>query len=102
MGVDERTVIGGAELWFRCSEFLLEIGAEGGGDFTRGDRVPVEGVLSAFATVLEVDLGSLETASVTGPGWSCGTLVADKARWIAAAEGVLCVVVIGGLLGLVS
>ena len=80
VGVDERTVIGGAELWFLCSEFLLETGVDGGGDFRRGDVKPMEGVLSAFVIALEVDLGSLDTASVTGPGGSCGTLVADKAR----------------------
>lgn len=69
VGVDERTVIGGAELWFLCSEFLLETGVVvGGGDFRRGDSVPAEGVLSAFVIALEVDLGSLETASVTDPG----------------------------------
>lgn len=32
--------------------------------------------------------GSFETASVTAPpAESCGTLLADKARWMAAAEG---------------
>ena len=57
---------GGGGCWPLCIEFRLDIGAEGGGDLTRGERVPVVGVVdvvSADVTVLA--LGSFETASVT-------------------------------------
>jgi hypothetical protein len=62
-----------------AAEPLLEPLAEGGGDFNRGEIGHV-GVVSPdpAAPVLLADLGSLDTASVTGPDCSEGTLVADS------------------------
>jgi len=64
-------------------------------------------VLGSEAGVFRDVRGSLDTASVTGPGWSCGTVLAESARWIAAAdgtEGTECAdgVMDGGRLGLAS
>lgn len=49
----------------------------------------VEGGFSLVAVVGRDVRGSFDTASVTDAGCSCGTLVADRARCIAAAEGTL-------------
>ena len=70
-GVEACTVMGGAAMGFLLlwNEFLLEAGAVGGGDLTRGERLPVVGVPSAEAGFRDV-LGSLETASATGPSCS--------------------------------
>lgn len=112
VGVEDKTVIGGGgaavgALWLLrvCNEFLLDTGVDGSGDLRRGESVLAdEGTLSELATALAVDLGSLETASETGPvGWTCGILVADNARCIAAAEGtVTCEFTLDDLVGLVS
>lgn len=74
-----------------------ELGPEGGGDLTRGE-IGHCGVVSPEAVALFTGLANLDTASVTDVprvwvcvccGCSCGTLEADSARCMAAAEGVV-------------
>lgn len=70
---------------------LLELTAEGGGLFKRGETGHC-GVLSPDEPPLPC---SLDTASVTAPPPdNCGTLLADNALCIAAADG--CVEKLGG------
>lgn len=59
--------------------------ADGGGDFSRGD-IGHCGVLSPDPPPVLCARGNFDTASDTDP-CNCGTLAADSARWIAAAEG---------------
>jgi len=67
-------------------EFAAEVGG-GGGDFSRGDRGHC-GVVSPDPAPRPFGArGRRDTASETGPDGSCGTLAADNARWMAAAEG---------------
>ena len=66
-----------------AAEPRLELGPEGGGDFSRGD-VGQCGVLSPLPPALFGGRGSLEAAS---PAWRVGTLAADRALCIAAADG---------------
>ena len=69
------------------AEPRLELVADAGGDFIRGD-IGHCGVLSPDPPpALRLARGSLDTASVTGPERSCGALAADSALWIAAADG---------------
>ena len=83
-----------ALFWF-TAEPLLELDPEGGGDFSRGD-VGQCGVVSLDAFALFGGLGSFDTASETAPPCSCGTLAADSARCIAAADGCVEMRVEGG------
>ena len=99
-GVGVSTVMGGASSFLLLREFRLDMGAEGGGDLMRGENWPVAGVAgSEVGMVREVRGSFAVTASVTAPGCSCGTLVAESARWMAAAEGIPCA---DGRLGLAS
>lgn len=66
-----------------------ELGPDGGGDLSRGD-IGHCGVVSPEATALFCARpGSLATASLTVEPFdcSCGTLDADNARCMAAADG---------------
>lgn len=93
-----------APLWLRF-EFLRDLTVVGGGDLRRGDCGQT-GVVSPEATAGRCCIfGSFDTASVTGPpGCSCGTFVAERARWMAAAERTVPLGVgnCGGRCGLVS
>lgn len=89
VGVEVCTIILGVDAprWF--SESLLALTDDGGGDFNLGDCGHV-GVLSPDpAAERGCIFGNLETASVTEPAGNCGTLVADKALWMAAADGTV-------------
>jgi hypothetical protein len=73
------------------SEFLLL--PEGGGDFSRGlmgqeGVVLSEGVLDPRAGLGTREAGS-EDCDCDCEDWSCGVVAAERARWIAAAEGTL-------------
>lgn len=98
------TTLGAAvPLWLKF-EFRRERTAVGGGERRRGDCGHVGVVSPEPMAVRCCILGSFETASVTGPPWSWGTLVADKARCMAAAEGTVPAVAdkAGGRCGLLS
>lgn len=81
-------MLGASGLFIAVPEPRLEFTPEGGGDFILGDSGHC-GVDSADATVLLGPRGSLEVDSAAAvPGCcSCGTLDAERARCIAAAEG---------------
>lgn len=81
------------------AEPRLEFGPDGGGDFSRGDTGHC-GVVSALAPVLLADRGTLD-ASPAAAFCSEGTLAADNARCMAAAEGWVATGVVVGC-GLVS
>lgn len=111
-GVDEgwTTMAGGFALLCDREEFLRGRPAMGGGDLIRGEGGKV-GVESPEVTAeARCDLASLDTASVTelGEGRGCGCcswgmLAADRARWMAAADGAEVGVVRAGVrCGLVS
>ena len=98
-GVAPVTLILGAAVAsaFFCAtaEFLRELAADGGGDFSRGDSGHC-GVVSPEPAALLCCLGSFDTASDMEPCCSCGTAAADKALWIAAAEGCVDIGVVRG------
>lgn len=70
---------------------------DGGGDFSRGE-IGQDGRLSAVALEFARDArGSLDEDSEMVVGCSCGAAAAESARCIAAAEGTVCPVMLGGL-----
>lgn len=91
-------MLGATSGWsgLRCSEFLRETGCVGS-DLSRGDTghcgelpssapppaPPPPGALERCCA-----RGSLDAGSDVVVGWSCGVVAADRARCMAAAEGV--------------
>ena len=78
----------GASFFFtKWREPLRELDPDGGGDFNRGDTGHC-GVASPDAVpLLLACLGNLDVASAAGAGCIPGTLAAESALWIAAADG---------------
>lgn len=76
--------------WWARSELLRDrerVSAEGGGDFSRGDS----GQWGVFSVELGPEdglegRGTREGSWVEVEGGSCGMLVEERARWMAAAE----------------
>lgn len=81
-------IVGGAfpsAFFADVAEPRLEFGPDGGGDFSLGDKGHC-GVVSPLAEVLLFARDAL-AASAVGPLGRVGTLAADNARCMAAAEG---------------
>lgn len=71
------------------AEPRLELGPDGGGDLRRGEIGHCGVVSPEGVTDFGTRPGNFDTASLTAEPFCCrcGTLDADNARWIAAADG---------------